>query len=104
MPVKIIHHTLCSHFQPFLLFVCRAFNKKNKRASHFPLRSHLFICFCLLAAMLKKVEMISSDRLSVHWKMGMSFGFGDGGWMTKRKSEEGRRLRSSQDVQYINDH
>lgn len=77
---------------------------KNKKAGHFPLCPHLFICFRLLAAMLKKVEMIRFDRLSVHWKMGMRFGTGVGGWMTERKSEEGRALRSSQDVRHINYH
>lgn len=60
--------------------------------------------FSSLGSHVEKVEMIRSDRLSVHWKMGMSFGIGDGGWMTERKSEEGRRLRSSQDVQHINYH
>ncbi len=98
--------TLCalifSHF--IFLFAGRSTRRTKGLVTFRFILIYLFICFRLLAAMLKKVEMISSDRLSVHWKMGMSFGFGDGGWMTKRKSEEGRRLRSSQDVQYINDH
>lgn len=52
----------------------------------------------------KKVEMIRSARLSVYRKMGTRFGIGVGGWMTERKSEEGRGLRSSQDVRHINYH
>lgn len=61
---------MLSFFQSFHLFCLEAVQCEEQKGWSLsaPFSSRL------LAAMLKKVEMIRSDRLSVHWKMGIRFG------------------------------